>query len=159
MANGSELALILEGGKAAHEHHSANLEKQLERIGLIERSAIAAPAFLAGIAAASVFVFYSVNQAATGVAIHDMASILAWFFGTILLTMMVPVFNRLRHVTHTMGLAKQKLDYEAPFVHDNRASRLLLQVSYACKGAAMMAIAASYAALTVGGMAFLDIIR
>lgn len=159
MANGSELALILEGGKAAHENHSANLEKQFEQIGTIERSAIAAPAFLAAVAASAVFVFYSLDQAATGVALHDMASILAWFFGTILLTMTVPVFNRLRHITHTMGLARQKLDFQAPYVHDSRVSRLLLQVSYAFKGAAMMAIAASYAALTVGGMAFFDVIR
>ncbi|MEM9105467.1 MAG: hypothetical protein AAGC96_07400 [Pseudomonadota bacterium] len=158
MANGSELALILEGGKAAHENHSANLQRQAERIGLIERSAIAAPAFIAAFAAAFVFVYYSVNQVPTGLAMHDLASILAWFFGAILLSMTVPVFNRLRHLTQTMGLARQKLDFQAPYIHDSRLSRMLLQTSYAFKGAAMVAIAASYAALTVGGMALFDLV-
>ncbi len=159
VANGSELALILEGGKAAHESHSANLQKEVERIGLIERSAIAAPACIAAIAVAYIFATHSVNQAASGIAMHDLASILGWFFGAIVLTMTVPVFGRLRHIAHTMGLARQKLDFQAPYVHDNRLSRLLLQISYAFKGASMMAIAASYAALTVGGMAFFDLMR
>lgn len=159
MANGSELALILEGGKAAHEIHSANLHKQIERVGMVERAAIAAPAFIAAVASACVVVYYSANHAVTGIAMPDLVAILAWFFGAIVLSLAVHGFNRMRHAAHTLGLAQQQLNYQAPYVHDNRRSRLLLQISYAFKGAAMVAVAASYAALTVGGMAFLDLMR
>ena len=159
MANGSELALILEGGKAAHENHSANLQRQIERIGMVERAAIAAPAFVAAVASACVVVYYSANHTVTGVTMPDLVAILAWFFGAIVLSLAVHGFNHLRHTAHTMGLAQQQLDFQAPYVHDNRRSRLLLQISYACRGAAMVAVAASYAVLTVGGMAFLDLMR
>ncbi len=159
MANGSELALILEGGKAAHEIHSANLQKQAERIGLIESLAIAAPAVISAVASAGVVVIDRASFAVGVASTQDLAAILAWFIGAILLSLAVPVFNRLRHASHTMGLAQQQLDYRAPYVHDNRRSRLLLQISHAFRGAAMAAVAASYAALTVGGMAFLDLVR
>ena len=159
VANGSELALILEGGKAAHENHSANLHRQAERIGLVEMAAIAAPAFAAAIASACAVVFYSANHATLSAGLEDLAIILAWFCGAILLSMAVPGFSRLRQYTHILGLAQQKLDYQAPYVHDNGRSRFLTLTSQVFKFAALVAMAASYAALTVGGFAFLEIMR
>ena len=159
MANGSELALILEGGKSAHENHSANLQMQLERIGLLEMSAIAAPAFAAAIGSACAVVFYTANHSLVSAGIHDLAIVLAWFFAAILFSVMVPGFSWLRHYTHTMGLAEQKLDYEPPYVHENPRSRFLTQSSQVCRVAGIVAIAASYATLVVGGMAFLEIMR
>jgi hypothetical protein len=159
VANGSELALILEGGKAAHENHSANMHRQIERIGFVEMAAIAAPAFAAAIASACAVVYYSANHATLAAGLDDLAVILAWFCGAILLSMTVPGFSRLRHYTHTLGLAHQKLDFQAPYVHENRRSRLLIQTSQVCQFAALAAMAASYAALTVGGIAFLEIMR
>ena len=58
-------------------------------------------------------VYHSANHAASGATLQDLSAILAWFFGAIVLTMAVPGFNRLRHAAHTMGLARQKLDYQA----------------------------------------------
>ncbi|MCP4318230.1 MAG: hypothetical protein GY789_20000 [Hyphomicrobiales bacterium] len=159
MNNGSELALILEGGKTAHENHSADLRKQIERIGLLEMSAIAAPAFAAAIGSACAVVFYTANHSLITAGIEDLAIILAWFFAAVLLSVMVPGFSWLRQYTHTLGLAEQKLDYEAPYVHENARSRLLTQSSQLCRIAAIAAIAASYGALVVGGFAFIEIMR
>lgn len=157
--NGSELALILEGGRTAHENHSANLRKQIQRIGLLEMSAIAAPAFVAAIGSACAVVFYAANHSMITANIRDLAIILAWFFAAVILSVMVPGFSRLRQYTHTLGLAQQKLDYEAPYVHENTRSRLLMQSSQFFRIAAIVALAASYGALVVGGFAFIEIMR
>ncbi|MEM6462826.1 MAG: hypothetical protein AAF724_13010 [Pseudomonadota bacterium] len=159
MTDASELALILEGGKAAHENHSANLTRQIERIGLLEMSAMAAPAFAAAIGCAFAVIFYTANHSVIAAGTSEIVAILGWFFAAILLSVMVPGLSWLRQYTRTLGLARQKLNYEPPFVHSDGFSRVLLRSSIALKASAIFAIVASYSALAVGGLQFLDIIR
>ncbi|MEX3008587.1 hypothetical protein [Hoeflea sp. TYP-13] len=159
MANGSELALILEGGKAAHEDHSTNLRKQMERIGLLEMSAVAAPALAAAIGSACAVVFYSANHSNIAAGIEDLAIILAWFFAAVLLSVMVPGLSWLRQYLNTLALFEKKVDFEEPFVHENARSRLLTQSGQFCMIAAVVAIVASYGALAIGGLEFLEIMR
>ncbi|WP_419912213.1 hypothetical protein [Hoeflea sp.] len=159
MANGSELALILEGGKDAQIRHSDNLREQMERIGLMEMSAVAAPALAAAVGSACAVVFYSSNHAEIGASIGDLAIILAWFFAAILLCVVVPGLSWLRQYLHANAVFEQKVDFEEPFIHDNARSRFLSQWGRLCMIASVVAIFGSYAALTAGGFAFLEIMR
>lgn len=159
MSHGSELALILEGGKAAHENHSANLTKQIEQLGFLEMSAIRAPAFAAAIGSSLAVIFYAANYSHLSAGITELAIVLAWFLAAIGFSVIVPGLSRLRQQMHTMALAEQKLDYEPPYVHENARSRQLMQYSQYYKMAMVSAVAASYATLVVGGIAFLEIMR
>ena len=159
VANGSELALILEGGKDAQIRHSDNLREQLERIGLLEMSAVAAPALAAAVGSACAVVFYTANHAQVGATIGDLAIVLAWFFAAVLLCVMVPGLSWLRQYLHAHALYEQTVDFEEPFIHDSAKSRFLSQWGRLCMIASVVAIFGSYAALTAGGFAFLDIMR
>ena len=137
----------------------ANLRKQMERIGILESSAVAAPALAAAIGSACAVVFYSANHARIGAGIEELALILAWFFAAILLSVVVPGLSWLRQYMHTLALFEQKLDFEEPYVHENTRSRLLTQSARLCLAAAIAAMVASYGALVAGGFAFLELMR
>ena len=157
MANGSELALILEGGKTAHVEHKKDLREQIGRIGLFEMSAVAAPALAGAMGLACAVVFYA--SGTSGAALADFASVLAWFFVAVLLSVMVPGLSWLRHYTRALSLFEQKLNFEEPFVHGNTKTRLLTHSGQFCVVVAVFAIVLSYGALVAGGLAFLDLMR
>lgn len=157
MANGSELALILEGGKTAHVEHKKDLREQIGRIGLFEMSALAAPALAGALGLTCAVVFYA--SGTSGAALAEFAAVLTWFFIAVLLSVMVPGLSWLRHYTRALSLFEQKLDFEEPFVHGNAKTRLLTHAGQLCVAAAVCAIVFSYGALAAGGLAFLDLMR
>ncbi|MCY6381087.1 hypothetical protein [Hoeflea prorocentri] len=157
MANGSELALILEGGKTAHVEHKRDLREEIGRIGLFEMSAIAAPALAGALGLACAVVLYA--SGTSGAALAELSPVLAWFFAAVLLSVMVPGLSWLRHYTHALSLFERKLDFEEPFVHGNGKTKLLTYSGQLCVAAAVGAIVCSYGALLAGGIAFLDLMR
>jgi hypothetical protein len=156
MADGYEIGLILEEGKAAHLRHNASLQKHFDLISPIAIAAIRAPAFAAVGGIIASLGYYSVNYARLNSSAEQIQSAIFWFFIAIFLSVLAPGLTYVSRYAQTQAMAEQDLDFTNPYVHDNRRSKHLGRLGQLCHLAGVASILASYAALILGGAMFLQ---
>lgn len=146
----------------AHDEHYKYFNLNSEHIISFSHAAMRAPALASAAGIAAMLGFYSANYKILSKDIENLIhfnNVLYWLLIGIFLSILSPVLAYISQNAFTYSTSIKKLDYNYPFIHENRKTKIFWALGEITRFMCGVSIAGSILCLVYGGHSFLAMIN
>ncbi|MGO8059172.1 hypothetical protein ACC716_13245 [Rhizobium johnstonii] len=144
-----------------HDRDFKALEIHNKQAEAFAVAAMRAPALVAAGGVAASLGFYSANYArlvGKADALTLFNDSLSWMLGGLLFTVLAPGLAYFSQLAYLDAVSSRTNDWEHPFSHDTRRSKIAEQVGNVCRWVCVVVVLASIACVATGGLKFLHLV-
>ncbi|RWY82401.1 hypothetical protein EHI44_24235 [Rhizobium leguminosarum] len=151
----------IRSAERAHDHELKGIEIHQKQIEAFALAAMRAPALVAAGGVAASLGFYSANYGrlvgkAAALALFNDS--LTWMLSGLLFTVLAPGLAYFSQLAYLDAVASRAHDWNHPFAHDTRRTRIAEQVGNVCRWACVIVVLLSIGCVSAGGLKFLHLV-